>query len=138
MRTLATRRVHGDVCSHRQGAPGIHYGCMVDPMGHGLMAAYSVLALLEVFRALGSLGHSLGTIYDEMNRKHRLRFPHGRISCALLLRLDAHHGRLSVLNAGLPLALLLSRDGTIRSIPSESIPVGILDAGGAPGFASFP
>jgi hypothetical protein len=130
METLATRRINGDACSHCKSAAGVHYGFLIDAMSHGLVASVSAMAMLEVFHERGPLGHTPGAIYEGMNQKHLERFPRGRFSCGLLFRLDVHQKRLAVLNAGLPLALLLSRQGGVQEIPSDSVPLGILPQGG--------
>lgn len=126
MQTLQTRRINGDACSYQKGAEGRHYGCVVDAMGHGLVAAVSAMALLEVFLDQASADRSLPDLYDAMNRKHCLRFPRGRFSCGLLFCLDPRQGTLSVLNAGLPLVLLMPRDGPVAEVPSDSTPMGIV------------
>jgi len=137
MRTLATRRINGDASSYREVAPGVHYGCLLDAMGHGLVAAVSAMAMLEVFHALGPLGPSPGSLYEEMNRKHLQRFPEGRFSCAALFRLDEDPGRMSVLNAGLPLALLVRKEGAVQEIHSSRLPLGISSAGQGGGISEF-
>jgi CheY-like chemotaxis protein len=52
METMATRRINGDVCTYHGGAPGIHYGLLCDPMGHGLMAGISEIPTVEAFRPM--------------------------------------------------------------------------------------
>jgi len=134
MRTLATRRINGDACAYRESPTGIHHGCLLDAMGHGLVAAVSAMAMLEVFHEQGGKALALTSTYDAMNRKHLQRFSHGRFSCALLFRLDTWQGNLTVLNAGIPLALVHSiREGTIVEVPSDSLPLGVLPVGGCPG-----
>lgn len=125
METLSTQRINGDACSYRASAPGVHYGCLVDAMGHGLVAAVAAMAMLEVFLAMAPMGHAPMALYGAMNQKHLKRFPAGRFSCALIFRLDAHMGRLMVLNAGLPLAMLLPKEGPARDLVSDNLPLGV-------------
>lgn len=125
METLATRRINGDVCAHNVSAQGIHFGLVCDPMGHGLMAGVSEIPTMEVFNALSARDLPLPSILSEINRKLLHLLPWGRFSCAIVFRMDLHTGLLSVVNAGMPDALLFRRDGSLACVPSTSIPLGI-------------
>lgn len=125
METMTTRRINGDACAYRTGAPGIHFGMICDPMGHGLMAGVSAMPTIEVFNALATKDLPLPGILAEINRKLLLLLPSGRFSCSILFRMDWHLGELSVLNAGIPMAFLLGADGSLVRFASTSIPLGI-------------
>jgi anti-sigma regulatory factor (Ser/Thr protein kinase) len=125
METMSTRRINGDACAYRSGAPGIHFGMICDPMGHGLMAGVSGMPTIEVFNALAAKDLPLPGILAEINRKLLLLLPAGRFSCTILFRMDQHTGELTVLNAGMPAAFLLRADGSLMRFASSSIPLGI-------------
>jgi CheY-like chemotaxis protein/anti-sigma regulatory factor (Ser/Thr protein kinase) len=127
METLATRRINGDVCVHHAGAPGIHFGLLCDPMGHGLLAGISGIPTIEVFNTLAGIGLPLPRILSGINLRLFHLMPRHRFSCALLFRLDRHTGSLSVLNAGMPDAMVLHRDGSLTRFASTSVPLGILE-----------
>ncbi|MBI1751270.1 MAG: response regulator [Acidobacteria bacterium] len=125
METMSTRRINGDVCAYHVGAPGIHFGMICDPMGHGLMAGISEIPTMDVFNALSARDFPLPRLLSEINRKLRELLPGGRFSCVLLFRMDMHTGDLSVASAGMPDAYVFRRDGSLVRFPSTCIPLGI-------------
>jgi CheY-like chemotaxis protein/anti-sigma regulatory factor (Ser/Thr protein kinase) len=127
METLATNRINGDVCAHHAGAPGIHFGLLCDPMGHGLIAGISEIPTMDAFNALAGIDLPLAGILSGINLKLFQLLTRDRFSCVLLFRLDRHTGSLSVLNAGMPDAMVFHRDGNLTRFTSTSIPLGILE-----------
>ncbi|WLT30257.1 response regulator [Geothrix sp. PMB-07] len=132
METLATRRINGDICTYRAGAPGIHFGMVCDPMGHGLMAGISGIPTLDVFNALAARNFPLLSILEEINEKLIHLLPLGRFSCAVLFRMDWHTREFFVINAAMPDAFVLRGDGAVVKFPSTGIPLGIQKDLGAP------
>lgn len=132
METLATRRINGDICTYRAGAPGIHFGMVCDPMGHGLMAGISGIPTLDVFNALAARNFPLPSILEEINGKLLHLLPVGRFSCAVLFRMDWHTGECSVINAAMPDALVFRAGGSVVRFPSTGIPLGIQKDLGSP------
>jgi len=130
METMSTRRINGDVCVYHAGAPGIHFGMICDPMGHGLIAGISEIPTMDVFNALTAKNLPLPGILGGINGKLIDLLPMGRFSCVLLFRLDMYSGDLTMLNAGIPDAIVFRRDGSLLRFPSTCIPLGIqLDLG---------
>ncbi|BDU69499.1 hypothetical protein GETHOR_16000 [Geothrix oryzae] len=127
METLQTRRINGDACTYRQGLPGVHFGFLCDATGHGLAAGVSTLPAVQAFLSMANRNIPLDTVYRQINAGLREMLPTGRFVCLLLMRLDVHKGTLSVLNAGLPDALLLPRRGPSRRIASHNLPAGVVD-----------
>lgn len=125
METLATRRINGDVCAHQAGAPGIHFGMLCDPMGHGLMAGISEIPTMAAFTSLAAMDLPMTSMLAEINRKLFHLLPLGRFSCMILFRLDRHTGDLALVNAGMPNALLLRRDSRVELFGSTCLPLGI-------------
>lgn len=125
METMATRRINGDVCVYHVGAPGIHFGMICDPMGHGLMAGISEIPTMDVFNALTAKNLPLPGIIRGINKKLMDLLPTGRFSCVLLFRMDLYSGELTLINAGFPDALLLRGDGSLSRFSSTCIPLGI-------------
>jgi len=126
METLQTRRINGDACTYRQGLPGIHFGFLCDATGHGLTAGISTIPAIQAFLSMVSRDIPLETIYREINARLRQMLPTGRFVCLLLVRLDLHNATLSVLNAGLPDAMLLRPQGPSRRFSSRNLPAGVL------------
>jgi len=127
METLQTRRINGDACTYRQGLPGIHFGLLCDATGHSLTAGISTIPAIQAFLSMVSRDIPLEIIYREINTRLRQMLPAGRFVCLMLVRLDLHNGTLSLLNAGLPDALLLTPRGTTRRFASRNLPAGVLD-----------
>lgn len=132
METLQTQRINGDVCAYQEGLPGIHFGLLCDATGHGLTAGISTLPAIQTFLSMVNRDIPLETIYAEINQKVMQMMPVERFVCLALLRMDAQAGTLSVLNAGLPDAILYLPDGGRRTFPSRTLPAGILTHGDAP------
>jgi anti-sigma regulatory factor (Ser/Thr protein kinase)/HAMP domain-containing protein len=132
METLQTRRINGDACTYRQGLPGVHFGFLCDATGHGLAAGVSTLPAVQAFLSMANRNIPLDTAYRQINARLREMLPSGRFVCLMLMRLDVHKGTLSILNAGLPDALLLPRHGPPRRIASHNLPAGVVDRLDAP------
>ena len=131
METIQTRRINGDACTYRQGIPGVHFGFICDATGHGLTAGISTIPAIQAFLSMVSRDIPLEIIYREINTRLRQMLPPGRFVCLLLTRLDLHNGTLSLLNAGLPDALLLTPTGQ-RRFESRNLPAGVVDDVGDP------
>jgi CheY-like chemotaxis protein/anti-sigma regulatory factor (Ser/Thr protein kinase) len=125
METMPTRRINGDVCTYQNGAPGVHFGMICDPMGHGLMAGISEIPAVDVFNAISARDLPLRSILAEINKKLLLLLPEGRFSCVILFRMDTTSRSLTVLNAGMPDALVFRRRGGLVRLESTCIPLGI-------------
>lgn len=137
METLQTQRINGDACAYHPGLPGIHFGFLCDATGHGLTAGVSTIPAIHSFLRMATRDVPLEIIYRKINTRLRQILPTGRFVCLMLVRLDLHRGTLSVLNAGLPDALLHGAQlpgngGTIRRFPSHNLPPGVLDQVGPP------
>jgi serine phosphatase RsbU (regulator of sigma subunit)/anti-sigma regulatory factor (Ser/Thr protein kinase) len=125
METLQTHRINGDACTYREGLPGLHFGLLCDATGHGLTAGISTLPALQAFLSMVSRDLPLESIYREINQKVHDLMPVGRFLCLLLIRLDLRNDTLSVLNAGLPDAILCLPNGERRRFASRNLPAGI-------------
>ena len=132
METRQTQRINGDACTYRQGLPGIHFGFICDATGHGLAAGVSTIPAVQAFLSMTNRDIPLETIYREINAKIRQMIPTGRFVCLMLLRLDMQSASLSVLNAGLPDAVLYPAQGQPRQLQSRNLPAGVVDGIGQP------
>lgn len=125
METLATNRANGDLCVYRRTLAGLDRGILCDATGHGLASGICTLPLAETFLSMAAQSFRLEAIFQEANAKLAARLPVDRFVCTLMYELDPAEGKLSVLNAGLPNAILLRKGGSIRSFPSLQSPAGI-------------
>lgn len=125
METLPTRRISGDACAFVEAFPGVHFGMLCDATGHGLMAGISTIPVVEAFLSMTRRDIPLEYVFSEINQKLLRMLPTGRFACLALFRMDLHQGLLSVLNAGLPQALLRRADGRVQAFPSRALPAGV-------------
>lgn len=132
METLRTERINGDACTYRQGPGGLHFGLLCDATGHGLTAGISTLPAIQAFLSMVRRDVPLETIYQEINQRIHQLMPVDRFLCLLLIRLDLRNGVLSLLNAGLPDAILSFPGAGRRRFPSLNLPAGIRVGGQAP------
>ncbi len=132
METLRTERINGDACTYRQGPGGLHFGLLCDATGHGLTAGISTLPAIQAFLTMARRDVPLETIYREINQRIHQLMPVDRFLCLFLIRLDLRNGVLSLLNAGLPDAILSLPGAGRRRFPSRNLPAGIRVGGQAP------
>ncbi len=126
METLQVARINGDACTYQEGPAGLHFGLLCDATGHGLTAGISTLPAVQAFLSMVARDVPLETMYREINQRIHQLLPVGRFLCLLLIRLDLRNGTLSVLNAGLPDAILCTSEGGRRRFVSRNLPSGIL------------
>ena len=125
METLQVARINGDACTYQEGPAGLHFGILCDATGHGLAAGISTLPAVQAFLSMVPRDVPLDTMYREINRRIHQLMPVGRFLCLLLIRLDLRNGTLSMLNAGLPDAILCTPGGSLRRFASRNLPAGI-------------
>ncbi|HEY3400260.1 MAG TPA: SpoIIE family protein phosphatase [Geothrix sp.] len=126
METLQTQRINGDACAYRQGLPGVHFGLICDATGHGLTAGVSTIPAVHAFLSMSNRDIPLDLIYRNINSRLHQMLPAGRFVCLMLMRLDGQNAVISILNAGLPDAILLPSHGAPRTIRSRNLPAGIV------------
>lgn len=125
METLTTQRANGDLCVYRRTLTGHDRGMICDATGHGLASGICTLPLAETFLSMAPQAFRLESIFLEGNAKLLARLPVDRFVCTLMYELDTLEMKFSVLNAGLPDAFLLRKDGSFRAFPSMLPPAGI-------------
>ncbi len=98
-----------------------------DFTGHGLPAAIGAMPVAEIFYGMTSKGFGCGDVLREINQKLKRILPAGMFCCAAFVEADFHLNEIRVWNGGLPDAYLLARGGTIQSLPSTHLPLGVLE-----------
>ncbi|MDP1524338.1 MAG: EAL domain-containing protein [Rhodocyclaceae bacterium] len=101
------------------------YCLLADTAGHGLPSAIFSLQTPLLFREAVQLGQSLPEIYTRIHaallRQHLANY----FVCGLLVRVTQRD--IEVVNAGMPEALLLARDGRlIETFSSQLLPFGVV------------
>jgi serine phosphatase RsbU (regulator of sigma subunit)/anti-sigma regulatory factor (Ser/Thr protein kinase) len=118
----------GDLLAATRSSGGALYGLLADATGHGLAAAINLIPLTTAFYAMAGKGFNLMAIAEQLNKVVKDHSLPDRFVAVTLARFAPREGRLEVVNAGNPPALLLDRKRQIlREIRSGSIPLGILD-----------
>jgi serine phosphatase RsbU (regulator of sigma subunit) len=95
-----------------------------DFTGHGLPAAVGAIPVSEMFYAMTGKGCGLRELAAEINRKLRAVLPPEIFFAACLIDVAADGATASLWNGGMPDVLARSRDGTLRSFASASLPLG--------------
>ncbi len=128
--TRSAGHLPGDLVLYDTTPSGQVYAMVADFTGHGLAAAVGAIPVADIFFALTRKDFALADIALEIHRKLRQIFPVGHFCAAAFVASDPAAGRVQVLNAGLPEALLVSRKREIiHRFPSTNLPLGVVDAG---------
>jgi PAS domain S-box-containing protein len=127
----AATHFSGDLIAAARSDDGRLYVLLSDATGHGLAAAISVLPVTSLFYSMVRRNLPLKEILQEIDFQLQASMPTGRFVAATLLMLDEGARRGEIWNGGLPDALLLDADGSVRErFPSQHVPLGIADGPG--------
>ncbi|MFN2359505.1 MAG: SpoIIE family protein phosphatase [Marinobacter sp.] len=119
---------NGDVvfaCPRPAGGMQILVG---DFTGHGLPAAIGAMPVAEIFYGMTSKGFSGSDVLREINQKLGRILPTGMFCCAAMIQADFHLSQLQIWNGGLPDGVLVRKNGTLETIASRHLPLGVLGA----------
>lgn len=117
----------GDIVLSVPKPSGGIYAFLGDFTGHGLTAAIGAVPATNIFFAMTDKNYSICDIAAEMNAKLKEMLPTGLYLAACLLELEFATGTLTVWNGGIPDALVVGRQGGIKSrIPSRHVPLGVI------------
>jgi len=98
-----------------------------DFAGHGLSAAVGALPAADVFHSMNARPFPMASVIRELNTKLNRTLPRTLFLSACVVDLDAHVGRISIWNGGLPAALVLDASGEIIArFESQHLPLGIV------------
>lgn len=124
-RTRPTRAVGGDWYDALPLPDGRHVAILADVSGKGIPASLLVSTLATGFHLVADEGFEPVAAVDRIDRL-LLRYAAARkfVTLALVV-LDPAHERISYLSAGHNPALLLRADGSLESLPSTGIPLGM-------------
>jgi serine phosphatase RsbU (regulator of sigma subunit)/anti-sigma regulatory factor (Ser/Thr protein kinase) len=109
------------------GVPGVKLILLGDFTGHGLSAAIGAIPVSSIFHAMAARGNSLRKIARQINCHLNTILPTGLFFCACMVEWDDVHHIARIMNFGLPMALVVSAAGVIKTrIHSQHLPLGIL------------
>jgi CheY-like chemotaxis protein len=119
---------NGDVLLAAQTPSGGMHVMLGDFTGHGLPAAIGAMPVSDLFYSMTAKGYTLSDIVSEANQKLRQILPTGIFCATGLLSFDAAYRTLAVWNGGLPDVLVYRPDGWLQSLPSQHVPLGVMDS----------
>jgi hypothetical protein len=116
--------IGGDSFDYALGPDGVQLA-IIDAVGHGMPAVLLSVAALNALRNARREGHTDQEAYAEAGSVIEAQFGESYFVTGQIGRLDVRSGRLSWLNAGHPLPLLV-RDGHVRELSCRpSLPMGL-------------
>ncbi len=120
---------NGDtVLAERKPDGGMHL-FLGDFTGHGLPAAIGAMPLAEIFYGMTAKGFSMEEVLREINSKLRGILPVGVFCCGCFLELDFYEKKAQIWMGGIPdIVLYRSTTGSIETISSNNLPLGVLEA----------
>jgi len=105
---------------------GHQYAMLGDFTGHGLSAAIGAIPTTDIFYKLARRNYRIDVIAMEISQKLNEVLPTGLYCAACIIDIDNNDGTLSILNAGIPDALLLLRNASdLQKFKSSNLPLGI-------------
>ncbi len=120
---------NGDIALEAPSPSGGVYSLVGDFTGHGLAASIGTLPVMEIFYRLATEQASIGLIAKTINRSLVELLPENMFFCACITYLDSVGKSLAIWAGGMNDVLKLNKpNNSIESIPSEHMPLGILDA----------
>jgi len=118
---------NGDVLLAALKPSGGMHVLLGDFTGHGLPAAIGAMPLAEIFYGMTGKGFSMTDVLREINQKLKKNLPPGFFCCAAMLDLNFSRRELEVWMGGMP-ASFLWRGGELSVLPSNHLPLGVLEA----------
>jgi hypothetical protein len=116
--------IGGDSFDYALDRGGVHFA-IIDAVGHGMSAVLLTVAVINAVRNARREGRSISDAYTEAGSILETQFGRSTYATGQIGRLDVETGRLSWLNAGHPLPLLV-RDGHVRALTCRpSRPMGL-------------
>ena len=119
----------GDLLAATRTPGGSLYLLLADGTGHGLSAALDVVSLPQIFYAMASIAHPIGSIASEMNTKIKSLLPTGHFVAATLVSINPNDQTLEFWNGGNPPACIINAERqVIHRAVSRHLPIGVVDA----------
>lgn len=119
---------NGDITLEAPSPSGGVYSLVGDFTGHGLAASIGTLPVTEIFYRLSALQTNIGLLAKEINRSLVELLPENMFFCCAICYLDSRGRSISLWAGGMNDVLRLNTEHqTIEHIPSEYMPLGILD-----------
>ncbi len=118
---------NGDVALTARTPSGRFRWLLADVAGHGLAGAIGTVPVTSAFYRCAKHDLSLAITVAQINDELRSTLPPRLFCAASAFELDPARGELTVINCGMPDAEVLSVDGSLVHVPSQNVPLGIID-----------
>lgn len=117
---------NGDILLAAYRPSGELHVMLGDFTGHGLSAAIGAIPVSDIFYGMTEKGFSISEIIQEINSKLYMILPRGLFLASCLIEYENSTRKLSVINAGLPDALVYNDTGSIRfRLDARNYPLGV-------------
>ncbi len=116
---------NGDILLSAHAPTGDLHVLLGDFTGHGLAATIGALPTAETFRAMTAKGFAPTAILAEINSKLRALLPTGLFLAAVFLRVGHDLRHASIVNCGMPDALLVAGGAVEASVSSGALPLAV-------------
>ncbi|MCE9633852.1 MAG: fused response regulator/phosphatase [Methylophilales bacterium] len=118
----------GDLLAATRTPGGGLYLLLADGTGHGLSAALDVVSLPQIFYAMASIGHPIGSIAAEMNSKTKSLLPTGHFVASTLIAINPTEKTAEIWNGGNPPTYIVNAEGVLmHSAISRHLPIGVVE-----------
>ncbi|TAN53191.1 MAG: response regulator [Methylococcaceae bacterium] len=121
-------RTNGDILLACFASDGRQWVLVGDFTGHGLPAAVAAPLVSYVFYAQAQAGNPIETALAEINAVLCRQLPVNVFMACCLVEVSADRRRIKLWNAAMPQCVLMQGDDVYKIIPSQSIPLGILES----------
>ena len=125
---IPSELVGGDFVDVVRVRPTQWCAMLVDVAGHGLAAALTATAARAILRDQLAEGRTISQSISALNARLAEDFDRtGQHAAVTAVLIDEGAGRVDIVNAGCPPAVVFLRDGSQSLFPSEAMPAGLLE-----------
>ncbi|MCW8911010.1 MAG: SpoIIE family protein phosphatase [Gammaproteobacteria bacterium] len=123
---ISARDLSGDFYDYFKLPDGKIYFNLGDVSGKGVNAALLMTKTSSLFRCLGKRIHQPGELLAQINIELCETSIHGMFVTMIAGLYDPQTGKLKIVNAGNPPALLFTVDGLAYEVEAQALPLGVL------------
>lgn len=118
---------NGDILLAAYRPSGELHVMLGDFTGHGVSAAIGAIPVSDIFYGMTEKGFSINEIIAEINKKIVRIMPRGLFLAACLFEYSQDSGKLSVWNAGMPVAMIYNKSSgkVVCQFVSRNMPLGV-------------
>lgn len=125
-RMVQAGRIGGDFYDFFEPSAGMAFAILADVSGKGIPAALILSSLKTLFRTTAQAASDPAAIAERVSAALYEQHAGMPYATAIVARFEASGPRLAYVNAGHPAGYLLRRDGSVASLDSGGMPLGLL------------